>query len=145
MLTTDVGQSASLRTVSPDRVHQILSDLHMTGNVQFDPATLRNVSESANADTVVSGQYARFGDQIRIDVSLQDLRRDRRVPLKIDAANEKDIPNAVDRLADLIRKNLAVSPDVVKELQAQSFRPSSTLGRRAAILQRWPRVGASGQ
>jgi eukaryotic-like serine/threonine-protein kinase len=126
MLTTDVGQSTSLRTVSPDRVHQILSDLHMTGNVQFDPATLRNISESANADTVVSGQYARFGDQIRIDVSLQDLRRDRRVPLKIEAANEKDIPNAVDRLADLIRKNLAVSSDVVKELQAQSFRPSST-------------------
>src|SRR5579862_1322213 len=120
MLTTDVGESTSLRTVSPDRVHQILSDLHMTGNVQFDPATLRNISESANADTVVSGQYARFGDQIRIDISLQDLRHDRRVPLKIEAANEKDIPNAVDRLADQIRKNLAVSPDVVKELQAQS-------------------------
>ncbi len=126
MLSTGVGQSASLRTVSPDRVHQILNDLHLTGNVQFDPDKLRNVSESANADTVISGQYARFGDQIRIDASLQDLRRDRRIPLKIDAANEKDIPNAVDRLAELIRQNLSVSPDVIKELQAQSFRPSST-------------------
>ena len=74
MLTTDVGQSASLRTVSPDRVHQILNDLHMTGNVQFDPTTLRQVSESVNADTVISGQFVRFGDQIRIDASLQDLR-----------------------------------------------------------------------
>ena len=121
-----MGQSASLRTVSPDRVHQILTDLHLTGNVQFDPDKLRNVSESANADTVISGQYARFGDQIRIDASLQDLRRDRRVPLKIEAANEKDIPNAVDRLAELVRQNLAVSSDVIKELQAQSFRPSSS-------------------
>ena len=126
MLTTDVGQSAGLRTVSPDRIHQILNDLHLTGNVQFDPDKLRNVSESANADTVISGQYARFGDQIRIDASLQDLRRDRRIPLKIEAANEKDIPNAVDRMAELIRQNLSVSPDVIKELQAQSFRPSST-------------------
>ena len=125
MLTTDVGQSASLRTVSPDRVHQILNDLHMTGNVQFDPTTLRQVSESGNADTVISGQFVRFGDQIRIDASLQDLRRDRRIPLKIEAANEKDIPNAVDRLAELIRQNLSVSSDVIKELQAQSFRPSS--------------------
>ena len=125
MLTTDVGQSASLRTVSPDRVHQILNDLHMTGNVQFDPSTLRQVSESGNADTVISGQFVRFGDQIRIDASLQDLRRDRRIPLKIDAANEKDIPNAVDRLADLIRQNLSVSSDAMKELQAQSFRPTS--------------------
>ena len=126
MLTTDVGQSAGLRTVSPDRIHQILSDLHLTGNVQFDPDKLRNVSESANADTVISGQYARFGDQIRIDASLQDLRRDRRIPLKIEAANEKDIPNAIDRMAELIRQNLSVSPDVIKELQAQSFRPSSS-------------------
>ena len=126
MLTTDVGQSAGLRTVSPDRIHQILNDLHLTGNVQFDPDKLRNVSESANADTVISGQYARFGDQIRIDATLQDLRRDRRIPLKIEAANEKDIPNAVDRMAELIRQNLSVSPDVIKELQAQSFRPSST-------------------
>jgi eukaryotic-like serine/threonine-protein kinase len=125
MLTTDVGQSAILRTVSPDRVHQILNDLHMTGNVQFDPSTLRQVSESGNADTVISGQFVRFGDQIRIDASLLDLRRDHRIPLKIEAANEKDIPNAVDRLADLIRQNLSVSSDAMKELQAQSFRPTS--------------------
>jgi len=125
MLTTDVGQSASLRTVSPDRVHQILSDLHLIGNVQLDPDNLRHVSESGNADTVVSGQFVKFGDQIRIDASLQDLKRDRRVPLKTEAANEKDIPNAIDRLAELIRQNLSVSSDVIKELQAQSFRPSS--------------------
>ncbi|HEY6764199.1 MAG TPA: protein kinase, partial [Candidatus Sulfotelmatobacter sp.] len=125
MLSTDVGQSAQLRTVSPDRLHQILSDLHMTGNVQFDPGTLRQISESGNADLVISGQYVRFGDQIRIDASLQDLKHDRRVPLKNEAAGEKDIPGAIDRLAESIRQNLSVSPDVIKELQAQAFRPSS--------------------
>jgi len=125
MLTTDVGQSASLRTVSPDRLHQILSDLHMTGNTQFDPATLRQISESSNADTVVSGQYVKFGDQIRIDASLQDLKHNRRIPLKIEAAGEKDIPGAVDRLADAVRHNLAVSSDVLEELKASSFQPTS--------------------
>ena len=74
---------------------------------------------------MISGEYVRFGDQIRMDVSLQDLRRDRRVPLKIEAANEREMPSAVDRLAELIRQNLAVSSEVVKELRAQSFRPSS--------------------
>ena len=126
MLSTDVGQSASLRTVSADRLHQVLSDLHMTGNTQFDPATLRQISESSNADTLVLGQYVKFGDQIRIDASLQDLRHDRRVPLKIEAASEKDIPGAIDRLADAVRHNLAVSPEVIKELQSSSFQPTST-------------------
>jgi len=125
MLSTDVGQSAHLRTVSPDRMHQILNDLHMTGNVQFDPATLHQISESGNADMVISGQFVRLGDQIRIDASLQDLKHDRRIPLKNEAAGEKDIPGAVDRLAESIRQNLSVSPDVIKELQAQAFRPSS--------------------
>jgi len=125
MLSTDVGQSASLRTVSPDRLHQILSDLHMTGNAQFDPAMLRQISESSNADTLVLGQYVKFGDQIRIDASLQDLRHDRRIPLKIEAASEKDIPGAIDRLADAVRHSLAVSPEVIKELQSSSFQPTS--------------------
>ena len=45
--------------------------------------------------------------------------------IKIDAVDEKDIPGAVDRLAASIRNNLAFSTDVIKELKASSFQPSS--------------------
>src|SRR5208282_3684843 len=79
----------------------------------------------SNADTLVWGQYAKFGGQIRIDATLQDLKHVRSVPIKIEAVDEKDIPGAVDRLAASIRNNLAFSPDVIKELQASSFQPSS--------------------
>jgi tetratricopeptide (TPR) repeat protein len=125
MLSTDVGQSAQLRTISSDRLHQILRDLHITANADFDPETLKHIAELSNADTVVSGQYAKFGNQIRIDAMLVDLKRDRRAPLKIEAANENGIPATVDGLAELIRKNLAVSPDVLKELKASSYQPTS--------------------
>jgi len=125
MLSTDVGQSTSLRTISPDRLHQVLSDLQITPNVTLDPAGLRHIGEFSNADKVIWGQYAKFGDQIRIDATLQDLKRDRLIPLKIEGVSEKDIPGAVDRLAESIRQNLAVSADVLKELKASSFQPSS--------------------
>jgi len=125
MLSTDVGQSAQLRTISPDRLHQVLTDLQVTPNVLIDPTMLRRIAEFTSADTVVWGQYAKFGDQIRIDATLQDLRHDRRVPLKIEVASEKDVPGGVDRLADSIRHNLGMSGDVVKELQASSFQPTS--------------------
>jgi eukaryotic-like serine/threonine-protein kinase len=124
-LSTDVGQSKSLRTVSPERVYQILKDLRIPPNAEFDPDMQRNVATFANADMLVSGRYVKVGDQIRIDCTLQDLKRDRRVPMKIDAANEKDLRGTVDRLADLIRTNLAVSSDVLNELKASSFQPSS--------------------
>ncbi|MFL6302231.1 MAG: protein kinase domain-containing protein [Candidatus Sulfotelmatobacter sp.] len=126
MLSTDVGQSASLRTVSQDRLHQVFSDLRIAPNSAIDPTTLRSLAEFSSADTVVWGQYAKFGDQIRVDATVQDLKRDRRVPLKIEGVAEKDIPGAIDRLADSIRQNLAVSSDMVKELKASSYQPSTS-------------------
>src|SRR4029077_4183866 len=37
MLSTDVGQSARLRTISPDRLHQVLADLRITPGTAIDP------------------------------------------------------------------------------------------------------------
>ena len=126
MLSTDVGQSSSLRTVSADRLHQVLKDLRIPDNFDFDPDTLKRLAEFSNADTLVWGRYAKFGDQIRIDATLRDLKRNQSHALTIAAASEKEIPATVDGLAELIRKNLAVSSDVVKELKASSFQPTST-------------------
>jgi len=125
MLTTDVGQSASLRTVSPDRLHQVLKDLRINPDAQPDPQTLRQLGEFSNAQTLVWGQYVKLGDQIRIDATLQNLAQQRTSTLKAEASSEKDLLAAVDRLAQSIRENLALSPEIVKELQAQAFRPSS--------------------
>jgi tetratricopeptide (TPR) repeat protein/predicted Ser/Thr protein kinase len=125
MLSTDVGQSARLRTISPDRLHQVLADLRITPGAAVDPTMVGRIAEFSNADTVVWGQYAKFGDQIRIDATLQDLKGDRRVSMKIEGVTEKDIPGAVDRLAESLRKNLSVSPDVLAELKASSYQPTS--------------------
>jgi len=125
MLSTDVGQSAHLRTISPDRLHQVLSDLHIAPNTTIDPSIVSSIAEFSSADTVVWGQFAKFGNQIRIDATLLGLKQNRRAPLKIEAASENEIPAAIDGLAELIRKNLAVPSDVMKELKASSFQPTS--------------------
>jgi len=125
MLSTDVGQSAHLRTISSTNLHQIFTDLRISAGAALDPATIRRVADFSNADRVVWGQYARFGDQIRIDATLLDVKSGGTVPLKIDVASEKEIPGAVDRLAESIRQKLALPDDVLKELKASSFQPSS--------------------
>jgi len=125
MLSTDVGQSKQLRTVSPTSLHQIFTDLRISSTTVLDPATIRRVADFGNADRVVWGQYAKFGDQIRIDATLQDVKNDRAVPLKVDVQSEKEIPGAIDRLAESIRQKLALPEDVLKELKASSFQPSS--------------------
>jgi serine/threonine protein kinase/Tfp pilus assembly protein PilF len=125
MLSTDVGQSARLRTVSPSSLHQIFTDLRISSATVLDPATIGRVANFSNADRVVWGQYAKFGDRIRIDATLQDIKNDQTVPMKIDVASEKDIPVAIDHLAESIREKLSLPADVVKELKSSSFQPSS--------------------
>jgi len=126
MLSTDIGQSVNSRTLSPNSQHQIFTDLRISSATVLEPATIRRVADFSNADRVVWGQYAKFGEKIRIDATLQDIKNDRTVPLKFEVPSEKEIPSAVDSLAESIRQKLALSEDVLKELKASSFQPNSS-------------------
>jgi len=125
MLSTDVGQSASVRAVSSERVGQVMKDLHITPQADLDAPTIGRIANQSNVDTVVSGSYAQLGDRIRIDAKIQDLKRGQAVTLKEEAAGDKEIFAAVDRLAGQIRENLLVSKSLLKELQEHAFKPST--------------------
>ena len=126
MLRTDVGQSTSLRMISSDRVHQVLRDLRIPENAMFDQDTVRRLAEFSSADTVVWGQYFKVGDQIRIDATLRDLKHQHTIPLKAEAPSENSLLPAVAQLAQSIQQNLSLSSDVLQELRAKSFHPSSS-------------------
>jgi eukaryotic-like serine/threonine-protein kinase len=125
MLSTEVGGSAQLRTISSDRMHQVLSDLKITPGSDIDPGTIGRIAEFSNADTMVSGQYAEFDGKIRIDATVRDLKHQRTIQVKAEADNEKALPAAITQLAQTIQQNLSLSSDVVQDLRAKSFRPSS--------------------
>ena len=126
MLRTDVGQSAELRVVSSDRLHQILRDLRITPGSSLDEVTLRRVAEFSNADTVVWGQFAELGEQIRIDATVRDFQRHETATVKAEAADEQQLLRAVQELAQGIRDNLALSSRAVKDLEKQAFIPSAS-------------------
>ena len=126
MLRTDVGQTASLRTVSSDRLHQILKDLRIAADTPIEEVTLRRVAEFANADIVVWGQFLKLGEQIRIDATIRDFERHETTTLKAEAADEQQLLRAVQELAQGVRDNLALSSQAVKELEEQAFIPSAS-------------------
>jgi len=125
MLTNDIGQSATLRTVSQGRISQVVHDLRIKPDTSLDAGTIERLSEFTNADIVVWGEYVRIGEQLRIDATLANRKNGRQVPLKADAANEKEIFKTVDLLAKAIRDNLALSTSEVQELQSSALKPSS--------------------
>src|SRR5262249_27566223 len=74
---------------------------------------------------VLWGQYVKFGNEIRIDATLQDLELFRKVSLKAEAPNESALPVAIEQLAASVRQSLALPPDAVKQLAAAAFKPST--------------------
>jgi serine/threonine protein kinase/tetratricopeptide (TPR) repeat protein len=125
MISTAIGQSTQLRTVSPERMRQVFGDLRLTPESTIDEATLRRIAEFAAADITVSGQYTRIGDQLYIEAVIENLKNGHSTTLKAQTL-EKDLPTAINSLADSIRKNLSLSSADLKEVQAQAIQPTST-------------------
>src|SRR5437667_8708075 len=86
VLRTEIGQSAEFRTVSPDRLQQVLSDLRIAPDSEIAPSDLQRIADFTKAKLLVWGQYARVGDKIRIDAKLDDLKGQHTVPLNVEAA-----------------------------------------------------------
>lgn len=125
MLRTDVGQSESLHTVAPERLHQILTDLRVSPDTELDGSSIRRIAEFTNADQVVWGEYVKLGDQIRIDAQLENLKTQRVTPIKAEAQSEKALIQAVDTLAKSLQQNLTLSSKAMDQMKAAAFTPSS--------------------
>jgi len=126
ILDTDVGQSAHLRIVSPDRIHQILKDLRIDANSDLDPDTLQRISSLSNADMLIWGQYTRTGGKILINANLKDVKRQQTVALSSEAAGESALVNTVKQLGSSIQSNLSLSTKALQEVKAAAFSPTST-------------------
>ena len=119
-LTSDIGHSAHLRTVSPDRLQQVLHDLGVSSQSPLDLSTLRRIAEFTHADTTVSGKYEKFGQQTRISVTVHDFKNDQEVSLSTDVANDNELLGSLEKLAGDLREKLAATPEILKELEAHS-------------------------
>ena len=110
------------------------SDVRIYPESQLDNSTLKSIQDAIGADTVVSGQLVKAGDQFRINRRVHDLKNSRGYPITADLANVKDFAGAMDKLAGQIREKLATTPDILKELQAISGHVSDQLCYRLAGL-----------
>jgi tetratricopeptide (TPR) repeat protein len=119
-LISDIGQSAHLHLISSGRVQDVLHDLRFAPAPQVDASTLNSIKSATDAETVVSGQLVKAGDQLRINAVVHDLKNSRDIPVSTDFANVKDLTGAVSKLAGQVRQKLAATPDILKELQESS-------------------------
>jgi tetratricopeptide (TPR) repeat protein len=125
MLRTELGQSSYLHAVPSDRVHQILQDLRLSSQSSFNPGQLAQLAELSSADSVLWGQYVRFGPEIRVSATLENVKERRNVELAASAPTEAALLSAITQIADKIRETVTTSPDILKELRDSAFKPST--------------------
>jgi len=119
-LISDIGQSAHLHLISAGRVQDVLRDLRISPRPQVDASTMTGIKDATGAETVISGQLVKVGDQFRINTTVHDLKNGRDTQLTTDSAGMKDLPAAMSKLAGQIRQKLATTRDIENELRASS-------------------------
>ena len=106
---------------------------------------IRRVADFSNADRVVWGQYAKFGDQIRIDATLQDIKNDRtrsaedRCPQRKRDSRRHRSPGRVHPPETCASRRCA------QGIEGQFLPAGFTIGGRVARLQPGNRVAARRQ
>jgi tetratricopeptide (TPR) repeat protein len=126
VLATDLGETSHIRTIPSVRLREVLHDLRIDPNANLSPSDLARIADFASAQTILWGQYVKFGDEIRIDATLQDLAQQKTTPLKATAANQAALLSAVAQFVASVQQTLAAgSADVLNELKASAWRPST--------------------
>jgi len=67
------------------------------------------------------GTIREFGDQIRIDATVRDLKHQRTIPVKAEAPNEKALLPTIAQLAVSIQQNLSLSPMCCRNCDPNRF------------------------
>jgi tetratricopeptide (TPR) repeat protein len=124
-LRTEFGQAEAIRAVDSGQIAQLLSDLRISPDANLDPNTTKRIASYTSATVVVLGSFQTFGDQIQITANLQDLSSNQSIPVTVQAANRSQLLATIGQLAAGLREKLTLAPDVVKALEASSYRPST--------------------
>jgi len=112
MLITDLGQSKTIRPVSSSRLYQILSDLKLLDQKRYDSAVIRMIADLTSASAVLSGQFYKWGETIRVDALLNDLRNGRETAIKAETTG--DLTALIDLLAEKLRDSMALPSNTMK-------------------------------
>jgi serine/threonine protein kinase/tetratricopeptide (TPR) repeat protein len=109
MLVTDLSQSQNLRVLSTDRLYQILRDMNQLDERVTSLDVVQDVAELADAETVILGSFMKAGDNIRINIRIQDARSAEILTTeKVEGVGDSSIFSMVDDLNRRVMSHLDI-------------------------------------
>ncbi len=116
LFIADLSQSKYIDTLSGERLFQILSDLNQLEAESYSSDTLTQVAAQGGVNHILVGNYAKAGDIIRINVTLQQARTYKTLASEgVEGKGEESIFSMVDELTKKIKANFELSPEEIAD------------------------------
>ena len=121
MLIADLSQDPQLRVISPERLHQTIDDLKMSGS-NYSEEEIKRLSEILNADWILQGSLIQSGQGLRADVKIAERNRVRTPAyIKAEGNRKEDVLQISVSLASQIQKYLNSGSRIESIAETQSL------------------------
>jgi tetratricopeptide (TPR) repeat protein len=114
LVIADLTQSKYIEVLSGEKLYAILSDRNQADAQSFSSDVLKEVANKGRANHILVGNYAKAGESIRINVTLQDARTEKTVGSEgVEGKGEESLFPMIDELTRKIKMNLKLSDEEI--------------------------------
>jgi len=116
LVIADLTQSKYIEVLSGERLYKILSDLNQEDAKSYSSDILKQVATKGRVNHILVGNFAKAGESIRINVTLQEARTEKVVGSEgVEGKGEESIFSMIDELTRKIKTNLKLSPEEIAD------------------------------
>ena len=114
LLIADLSQSKYLEVLSGEKLFKILSDLNQQETKSYSSDILKQVAAQGGVNHIVVGNYAKAGETIRINVTLQEVQAEKILASEgVEGKGEESLFTMVDELTRRIKANFNFSQEQI--------------------------------
>jgi tetratricopeptide (TPR) repeat protein/TolB-like protein len=114
LVIADLTQSKYIEVLSGERLYKILSDLNQEDAKSYSSDILKQVATKGRVNHILVGNFAKAGESIRINVTLQDASTEKIVGSEgVEGKGEEGIFSMIDELTGKIKTNLKLSTEEI--------------------------------
>jgi serine/threonine protein kinase/tetratricopeptide (TPR) repeat protein len=139
LLIADLSQSKLIRVLTEDKLYNILNQLDQTQSTTYSSATLEQVAARGGVNHILTGAYAKAGDEFRISVMLLDSMTGESIGSETATGKgDSSIFPMVDDLTKKIKSNFRLTPE---EISADFDREIGTISTNSPEAYRYYKEG----
>jgi tetratricopeptide (TPR) repeat protein len=131
LIVSDLYQSKFIRVQTTERMNQMLKDMNKLDADSFTTDDLKKIASLDGVTHFLSGAVSKFGDNIRLNISLQEAGRWKTIWAGQKDGAEKDMFNMVDMLTKTIKPQFNLTEEQIEDDFDKAVADVTTPNKRA--------------